>query len=154
MIYRVGGRTVATAATISTVAAQLWNPSSTVPLWVREVHIASTTAGVSNIAMQRSTARGTAGSTVTPDIDNDVEKALAAPSVAVLELATFSAQPTLAAPDMERWNLPAVVGAGAMFVFGARSQGAPKVPPGNGFCIYTPVAVALPASDVTFVWEE
>src|SRR5262245_52398878 len=99
MIYRVGGRTAATAATANHVAAQLWNASSTVPLWVRELHISSTTAGASNIGVNRSNARGaTPTATVTPDIDNDVEKALAPPSTAVLELATFGTQPTLDSP--------------------------------------------------------
>jgi hypothetical protein len=155
MIYRVGGRSAATAATANHCAAQLWNPSTTVPLWIREIHVASTTAGVSNLAVNRSTARGaTPATTVTPDIDNDVEKALAAPSVAVLELALFTTQPTIAAPDMERWNLPAVIGAGVMWIFGGRGDGAIKVGPGLGICVNTPVAVILPASDFTFVWEE
>jgi hypothetical protein len=155
MIYRVGARSSATAATANHVAAQLWNPSSGVPLWVREIHVASVTAAVSNTSIARSNARGaTPTTTTTPDIDSDSEKALAPPSGAVLETATFGTQPTLDTPALESWNLPAVIGAGMMFVFGERGRGAIKVPPGAGLCVYTPVAVALVSSDFTFVWEE
>lgn len=155
-IHRAGGRSTATAATADLVAANLWNPSSAVPIWVREIHVASTTAGVSNLAINRSSARGTGpSSTVTPDIDNDVDKAIATPAGALLDLGTYSTTaPTLDKPAMERWNLPAVIGAGAIFVFGERGRGAIKVPPGAGLAVYTPVAVILPASDITYVWEE
>jgi hypothetical protein len=155
MIYRVSGRSAATAATLNHVAGQLWNPSTTVPIWVRELHVVVTTAAAANIGLQRSTARGaTPGSTVTPDIDSDIENALSPPSASVLELATFGTQPTLATPAFENWYLPAVAGGGVMFVFGERGRGAVKVKPGNGLCVYTTQAAIFPASDVTFVWEE
>jgi hypothetical protein len=155
MIYRAAGRSAATAATANHCAGQLWNPSTTVPLWVREIHVVVTTAGAANIGLQRTTARGaTPTTTVTPDIDSDIENALAPPSTAVLELATFTTQPTLATPSFQNWYLPAVAGAGVMFVFGERGRGAIKVKPGNGLAVYTTQAIIFPASDITAVWEE
>jgi hypothetical protein len=155
MIYRVSGRSAATAATSNHCAAQLWNPSTVAPIWVRELHCVVTTAGAANLGVERSTARGaTPTTTVTPDIDNDIENALAPPSATVLELATFTTQPTLATPALQFWYLPAVAGAGVMLVFGERGRGAIKVKPGNGLCLYTTQAVIFPASDITYVWEE
>jgi len=149
--YALGGRTVATAATANHVAAQLWNPSTTIPIWVRQLWVCSTTAGVSNLAVNRSNARGaTPTATVTPDIDSDLEKYVTPTTATVLELATFGTQPTLDAPAMFRWNLPAVIGAGFIFVWDPPI----KVPPASGLCLYTPTAVILPASDITFVWDE
>jgi hypothetical protein len=151
--YALGGRTVATAATANHVAAQLWNPHATIPIFVRQFWVCSTTAGVSNLAINRSNARGaTPTATVTPDIDSDMDDYVTPTSASVLELATFGTQPTLDSPAMYRWNLPGVIGAGFIFVFDPPI----KVSPGNanGLCLYTPVAVILPASDITVIWDE
>ena len=149
--YVAGGRTVATAATINHVAAQLWNPSTTMPIYVKQLWVVSTAATASNLAINRSTNKGaTPTATVTPDIDNDIENYVAPTTATILELATFGTQPTLASPAMHRWNLAAVVGAGMIFAFDPYI----KVGPVNGLCLYTPVAAILPASDVTYIWEE
>jgi hypothetical protein len=52
---------------------------------------------------------------------------------------------------LERWYLPGVVGAGVMLSF---PDGGIEVGPGQGLCVVTPAAVAFPASDFTFCWDE
>jgi hypothetical protein len=130
--------------------ATLWNPSSAVELYVREIHIVNTTAASANIYLRRATARGTAGSTVTPDIDNEVGRAAASPAGAVLDLATYSVQPTLDASILDQWITAAVIGAGKIWTFPKRIM----LPPGQGLSIANSQAVAVAACDITFVWDE
>jgi hypothetical protein len=146
----VGGRSAATAATAGHAAVQLWNASATRRIEVEEIHIALTTAGVANLALRRSTVRGTAGSTVTPDLDNSYQRDSAPPSGMLLDLAAFTVQPTLDASDIRRWNLPGAIGAGLIWVFSVPII----VPPGTGLVICTPTAVIFPASDFTFVVDD
>jgi hypothetical protein len=121
-------------------------------VWVTAISWFQTAATVSNPAVQRSSARGaTPTATVTPDIDNDWSRAVAPPSTAVLELATFGTQPTLAGPDLFKANLPAAIGSGFIIPFAGRGI---LVPPGTGLCVYTPVAVILQPADVTYFCEE
>ena len=147
--YRAAGRCVATAATIDNVGAALWNPHATMDLTVDEVHFFQTVGTVSNPGLVRTTTRGTATLTVTPDIDNHDERLLAPITGVLLDL-TYSAQPTLAGPYMHRTNLPAAIGSGFMWVF---PRGI-RVPAGTGLAIATPVAVPLQPGDVTYVWHE
>jgi hypothetical protein len=146
----VGGRTAATAATLRHVAAALWNPSASKRVRVWGVWVCITTAGVANLAIARTTTRGTPGSTVTPDIDNEVERAAASPAGVLLDLAAFTVQPTVDASDLHRWNLPAAIGAGVMLPFRRPIE----VPAGGGLALITPTAVIFPASDVTFDVED
>lgn len=149
--HAAAGRTVATAATANHVGAQLWNPSSSASIYVYEIHWVKTVATVDNLSIQRSSTRGaTPTATVTPDADNEFEGGTTSPTATVLELATFGTQPTLATPALLRWNLPAAIGAGLMWVFSTPI----RVRPGTGLCVATPVAVILQPADVAFVWEE
>lgn len=149
-IIRLAGRSAATLATANHVAAQLWNPHATARISVMEVHICITTAGAANISIQRSTVRGTAGSTVTPTVASSSQRDIVSPSGTVLDLALFTVQPTLETPSKERWNLPAAVGAAVMIPF---AEGI-IVPAGMGLCLVTPVGAAFPASDISFVYED
>lgn len=151
MRYSVGGRSANTAATADHIAAALWNASSTKPILVREIWCFKTVATADNHALSRITARGTPGSTVTPDADNCWDHNKTAPqSGALLDLAAYSAQPTLAAPYLCRGNLPAAIGSGFIWVFNEPLV----VIAGNGIAIGTPPATILQASDFTFVWDE
>lgn len=150
MQYRVAGITAATAATASHGVATLWNPSSAVEMYVRELHFVNNTAASAPITLQRATARGTAGSTVTPDVDNEVGRGVTSPAGAVLDLATYSVQPTLDTSILDRWMTAAVIGAGKIWTFPKRIM----VPPGQGLCIANAVATIVAASIVTFVWDE
>lgn len=147
--YRVAGRTAATAATADNCAGALWNPHATKDITVYEVHFFHVTGTADNEGLTRITARGTASSTVTPDIDNDDARLLAPISGALLDV-TYSAQPTLASPYLQRINLPAAIGAGFIWVF----ERGIRVPAGTGLALATPTAVILQAGDLTFVWDE
>lgn len=148
--YAVGGRSAATAATADTVAASLWNPHASVRLRVFEIWICKTVATIDNHGIRRTTTRGTAGSTVTPVIANNFQRSVAPVSGALLDLALFSAQPTLDGVNIGRWNLPAAIGAGVIWTFPEPVE----VGPGAGLAIVTPPAVILQPSDITYVWEE
>ena len=136
--YVVGlGGPVATAGADECFSA-LWNPSSTrrikmlsCTLYMRDFDIAGNTFYVTRI-----TARGTPGSTVTPNADNSREGDSAPPSGALLDLAEYSAQPTRASPELKS---PFAFPAGAS---GAEGSGflfeAPRgiwIPPGTGVAI-------------------
>lgn len=151
-VYRIGGRSAATLGTANHAAAQIWNPHVSVRLKVTEMHVAITTAGVANLGLLRTTVRGTPGSTVTPAIQSASDRELAPPSGFLLDLALFAVQPTLDSPTayLERWNLPAAVGAGLILPF---PEGI-VIPPGAGLAVVTPTAVVFPASDFSFAVED
>jgi hypothetical protein len=150
--YAVGGRSAATAATANNCAAALWNPHATKSIKVREIWVFKTVATADNHALQRITARGTPGSTVTPDANSSFDCPLVAPqSGALLDLAAYTVQPTLAGGvPLARANLPAAIGSGFIWVFAEPIE----VNPGTGLAIITPVATILQPSDFTFVWDE
>ena len=148
--YIAGGRTAATLATLDHAVAVLWNPSTTRSLGVIQLEFSVTTAGVANAVIQRTTARGTAGSTVTADIDNAFSRVAAPPSGALFDLAAFSVQPTLDASELARWATAAVIGAGRIWTWPEPIT----VPAGAGLGLLTATAVIFPASDVTVMWRE
>jgi hypothetical protein len=150
-IYGVTGKTVATAVTIDHAVAQLWNPSTARRIRVREIHVAKQAAGgADEPTLRRSTARGTAGSTITPTIVNDFERDLAPPSGALLDLSAFSAQPTLEALSPASFVVPAAAGAGLMWAFPEPIE----IPAASGLVLTTGIALAFPVSRVTFIWQE
>ena len=84
--------------------ASLWNPHSTRAILVLEVTGMMDESGGTglNWLLRRITARGTPGSTITPDADNDRSMASAPPSGALLDLANYGAnQPTFSSPDLK-----------------------------------------------------
>ena len=147
--YRVAGRTAATAATADNVGGALWNPHATKDIYLYEMHFFHITGTVDNEGLIRTSTRGTQTVTVTPDIDNDDDRLLAPISGAVLDV-TYSAQPTVQPPYMQRINLPAAIGAGYIWIF----ERGIRIPAGTGLALATPVAVVLQAGDLTVVWEE
>jgi len=152
MQWSIGGRSLATAATANHVGAQLWNPSTTEGIWVTAISLFQTAAVVSNPSIKRSSARGaTPTATVTPDINSDWSRNVSPPSAAVLELATFGTQPTLAGVPLLSSNLPAAIASGFMLPFAGRGL---YIPSAQGLCVYTPVAVILQPFDITFFIEE
>lgn len=152
--YYARGFTAATAATANHAIAELWNPGtlSGRRIKVVEVWIFKAGAGAANDSLYlcRTTARGTAGSTVTPDVDNAGEFDSAPPSGALLDLAAFTVQPTLATPGMLGWVAPAVAGAGIQIPL-------PRgiiIPAGGGLALVQRAATAWPTSEVAFVFED
>lgn len=148
--YAVAVRSAITAATADNAAAVLWNISTTRDIMLREVHIFKTVATADNHAMVRATARGTQTATTTPDADNAFSARKVAPSSAAIVDTAWSAQPTVAAPYIQRANLPAAIGSGFIWVFSE----AWVIPQSEGIAIVTPVAVAMQASDITFVFDD
>jgi hypothetical protein len=149
--YSVGGRSAATAATANHAGAQLWNPDSVRSLWVTQISWAKTVATADNLGLVRSTARGTPGSTVTPTVQNDDEFEEVDAVGALLDLAAFSAQPTLSSATAYkfRWHLPAAIGSGFVLPLPNRI----RVRPGNGLVLVTPPATILQPADVTFWFD-
>jgi hypothetical protein len=142
-----------TAATAEHAISSIWNPSSSIPIWVQQIHVVKITAlGMNVLQVRRATARGTPGSTITPTIVNDQDRDLAPPSGVLIDLAAFSVQPTLEALLLAGWALPAAIGSGVMWVF---PHPGIQVPPGSGLVVAQVNAVA---SDVgarhTFFWKE
>ncbi len=150
-VYRVAGKTVATAATINHAVAGIWNPHATDRVRVTELKVCITTATAVEPTIFRNTARGTAGSTVTPAIAQSDGRDVAPVSGFLLDLSAYTVQPTLdGAVALEKWWLPAAIGAGVMWVFSDPIV----VGPGAGIVIVTGTAVAFPVSAVSIVAED
>lgn len=150
--HYVRGFNAATAATANHALASLWNPHGSRRIKVVEVHIFKAGAGAANdsIYLERITARGTAGSTVTPDADNSSEGDSTSPAGMLLDLAAFTVQPTLATPGMVGWVAPAVAGAGIIWTL---PRGITLLP-GTGIAILQRAATAWPTSEISFQAED
>lgn len=145
--HYVGGRpAAATAATARAATVNLWNPHASSRIFVFEIWCVNTTATAFNVSIARSTARGTATTTVTPAAANSIEADTAAPSGFVLDLA-WSAAPTIGAADLIRWNVPGAIGNGFILQF----PDPLTIPLTNGIAVITPTALAFQVCDFTFV---
>lgn len=144
--YAVRGRTAATVATAGHAIAGVWNPHSTKRIEMYELMLFKTAVGTAAdaIQLQRATARGTAGSTVTPVIANDENRDIAPVSGFLLDLAAYSVQPTLESPGFKPWVAPAVAGAGIVLPI---PEGI-VIPPGAGLIVVQVAATIWPVSDI------
>lgn len=150
--YRVKGRNAATDATADDAVATLWNPSTAKPIWVLEISLHNTTAATAQVEITRQSTRGTPGSTVTPDIDNDIDHELAPLSGTLLDLGAAGAtEGTKLGPAMEEYWTAATIGAGKIWNFRANPI---RVKAGAGLAIVAADAVAVPACSVGFCWRE
>lgn len=147
-LYSVGGRGVGSNATDDPLG-HLWNPHSTLRLWVVGVSWCRAVTGGFNIGLCRTSARGTAITTITPDIDNAYERDFAPPSGCVLDL-DWSAIPTVALPHLKRMHMANNEGMAEDMVF--RWPGI-CVPPGTGLQTVSTTG-GIAAADHTFVWYE
>ena len=154
-IYSVRGLAATTAVSADVAVAQLWNNSSTE--YIKVLECGSTVAGTTHARcyFSRSTARGTAGSTITPDADNAWDSNKAPSSGALMDLSSFSAQPTLATPPLHGFHVGAsgVGGSGGAGFIYAFPDGI-VIPPSDGFVIVNGDAVGWGQSECFFVWEE
>ena len=150
--YGVRGRTAATAATADNGIAALWNPHATKRLTVYEIGLmaASAPASGASVYLRRTSARGTAGSTVTPGIQNGYQRDIAPVSGVLLDLAAYSVQPTFETGGLKGWVLMAVAAATILYPI---SKGI-VVPPGTGLALVTAAAIIIPISEVWAVWAE
>lgn len=148
----LGGRTAATAATANHTLAELWNPHATKRLSVFEIGMFKAAAGTAadSLRVRRTSARGTAGSTLTPGIENNLERGAAPQSGALLDVAAFTVQPTLETGILAAFVAAAVAGSGIIL---PTPRGI-EIPPGTGLALVHLEATAWPASDVWFGWTE
>ena len=151
MNYYVNGKTAITAATIDHAITQLWNPSAGRRLTVWEIHVFKQAAGAADEpVLRRSTARGTAGSSIVPTAVNQGKRDIAPPSGAIVDLAAFTAQPTLEALGLAGGVAPAAVGSGFIWTF----PDGLMIPAGNGLVLTTGIALAFPVSRVSWVFSD
>lgn len=152
MLHSVRGLTAATAATADHAIAAIWNPDSAKRIKVLEFSIfaAAAPGAGSGFYLRRLSARGTAGSTVTLVQAHSLENDEAANSAFVLDLATYSVQPTLVAGAIGPGFVFAAVAASGILV---PLRGI-TVPPGAGIALVNRAAIAVPACEVSFVVED
>jgi hypothetical protein len=151
--YRVRGRTAATVATAGHAIAALWNPHTSARIEITEVALFKTAVGTAAdaILLQRITARGTPGSTVTPLIGNADERDIAAPAGALLDLAAYTGQPTVDASAVPLWGWVAAAVAGSGFIY---PTGGITIPPGAGLAITQVAGTIWPISEVGFRYQD
>ena len=138
-----------------TPATTLWNPVAPArPIYVRQMRnwvdnpSSSTTR---ELALARTTTRGTPGFTITPTINNNYERMIAPPSGALADFALYTVNPTVDASNMDRMVYRGVTGNGWAWAY----MGAPIViPPGTGLAVIQVSAAALDITDWTWVWDE
>ena len=148
--YSVSGRNAATGASVDQAGAVLWNASAIKVIYCREISGFTSSAVAWALQLIRTSTRGTPGSTVTPDIDNNRDRLLAPQSTCVLDLGLFSSAPTVQGPAMARTHLGAVIGSAFGWIFDPPIA----IPAGTGLAIANVPATASPTVDWTFVWEE
>jgi len=149
-VYIVRGRTVATAATIDHAIFSIWNPHATQRIKLIQWSIFKEGVGTAadGVRFRRISARGTAGSTVTPTIEHHSERAIAPPSGFLLDLAAFSAQPTLIAGELGiGWVAAAIAAGGGVFAI----PGGIIIGPGTGLACLQTKATIWPISEVSVV---
>ena len=153
-MYSARGRNAATAATADHVVWQMWNPHATQR--VRLVSFSMFAQGAAPAAgwsgrLRRSTSTGTAGSTVTPDIDNHSIRGAAPPSGVLLYLAAFTVQPALDASELGLgFTFAAVQGSGIVYPI----PGGIEIPPGAGIAFSQVPATASVVFEITLSWLE
>lgn len=155
MLGRISAKAPATAATAEAVIATLWNPHATARVVVTEVWLTNIAATACEFSIRRATARGTAGSTVTIAREHDSDDGIISPAGLLLDLSSYSVQPTLMGASSQsssivRGQLAGVIGASVMVVLPERVE----IPPGNGLSICNAVAVLNGITLVTFAWFE
>lgn len=151
--YGVAGASVATAATADLCISALWNPSTNKTIQVSEIWVFKTTAGAADIPkLRRISARGTAGSTITPAIQNDYSRSQAPVSGALMDLNVFTVAPTADGLPLPTPIVPGAIGAAFIWKFDADRL--LWVLPGAGVGIWTGSALAFPVSWISWVWDE
>ena len=87
---------------------------------------------------------------MTPDADNAWGNLVAPPSGALLDLASYSVQPTSSTPPLWGWAAAATAASGFIW---PTPRGI-KIPPGAGLSIAQRVNTAWPISEVYVIWDE
>ena len=152
-VYSVRGFTTATASAADETVCALWNPHATRRIQVLEFGVYRT--GITGLipTIDGITARGTAGSTVTPDADNGWDTDDTPPSGVLLDLAAYSVAPTFAAPRLFGARLGGGTGSGGSGYVWVFASGL-ALPPSRGLALRSRAVEVWTASEVYYVWEE
>lgn len=142
--YSVAGRAVAPSASGEPYAV-LWNPSTTKTIYLVGIEVSPETVSP-NWAYQRCSTRGTPGSTVTADIDNDYNRAVAPTSGAELNLADFTVTPTFQGPRQIK-GITQFDGGSYGIWFGGLA-----IPQTTGFVLEVVSGLSVVTS--TWIWDE
>jgi hypothetical protein len=147
--YSVAVDTIATSAATDQAACEFWNPHGSAPLAVTRITIYGQSTTAHFISLRRTTAQGTAGITITPDLDNAYDR-LAAPHTGVTLGHQFSVQPTLVATFLTRRGNGDEIGFPVIMDFPVPVT----VPAGTGLALVSVDGVGIPTSLVTFEWDD
>lgn len=148
-VHAVSGRSGTTAATAGHNIGHLWNPSGGQAISVTGFQFYNSVGTGSVARINRTTVRGTAGSTVTPDVDNSFDRRDVSPSVPLLDLGPNSVQPTITTQPLFMTHYGAFAGGSHIEEFPVPVV----VPPGTGLVFCTDAATAT-GGDVTWIWED
>lgn len=151
--YYVNVAPADTAATDAHCIVEIWNPASarSIVLWEFSYFAVGTPGAGMGFVTRRSTARGTAGSTVTPTAEHHGRRQAAPDTAFVIDLAAFSAQPTLAAGELAPcWVAPAVSASGLILPIPRGIE----IPAGTGLCFVNRAAIIFQDGEWGFVIEE
>ena len=145
-MYYVNVNPGASATTIDHAIVQIWNLSSTRTIALFQLscvfQAAAPLAGAGFVT-RRSTARGTAASTITPTAEHHHRREAAPDSAFVIDLGPFSVQPTLAAGELDpMWVFAAVQASGVIIPIPRGLE----IPPGTGLVFVNMAAVIFAAS--------
>jgi len=155
-MYSLRGRNAATAATADHAIWTLWNPHATqvVKLIAFSMFAQSgTPASGFSCRLRRITARGTPGSTVTPGIANHSTRGVAPPSGVLLDLASFTVQPTLEPGSVDMgigYTFAPANGSGLIYPI----PGGIEIPGGAGLAMLQLPAAASVAFEISATWLE
>lgn len=144
--YYASGRGAAPATALKYGA--LWNPSTDKVLYVVRtmINAAGTTSG--RPRLMHITTRGTPGATVTPDADNSMDASgIAPPSGALIDLSSYTVDPTGQPPPKFYFNISA---SGGM----AEHRFAQPIAVAAGTGLAWDIVGNLATTDVTFEWME
>ena len=153
-MYSVRGINVATAATADHAIWALWNPHATQR--IKLINFAMFARGAApaagfNTRLRRISARGTAGSTVTPGISSHSTRGAAPVSGALLDLAAYSVQPTLDGIDLAPGFVFAAVQASGLVY---PVPGGLEIGPGAGIACIQVQAAASVTFEIGATWLE
>ncbi len=155
-MYSVRGLSAGSALVANSAVAALWNPSATAVVKVVyfSLFVQASLLGVATVVLNRISARGVAGSTITPVIQNDSKRGAAPPSGFLLDLGVYTTEPTLdGVPLGIGWpNNASLPGLGVTSVI----PGGLWLPPGRGVAIINPdgATIAWTSSEVEFTVSE
>lgn len=135
----------------------LWNPHGSQLVKVKRI-VLSEQSGASIGALsgfRRSSARGTPASTVTPDVSNDGKRGAAPPSGLLLDLGSYSVEPTLDADDIGPIHAQSggtASGDADFFAHDYPGDGF-YIPPGTGLCLVK-LGTGTVIYEVSVTWSE